>query len=631
MLHTTTLCLHLLVMIQSSSYAVEKVIHNNIGQESATLEKHSWTKFRKNHLYNITLTNHVMKGSKNVVVENTPLFLSYLLSQLNRTVSQHDILSVMNVCPTWMYRINDNHSTCQCGSDLNGIVKCNKMLNTVSVLDCHCISYDEQHNRLVAGSCFYGCRLGSVYKPLPLDVTQVNNEMCGKLNRDGLQCAKCKHGYFPLVYSYDFHCINCTNSNYNWAKFVALAVIPSTLSFFVVIICKINALSPQLHGFVQISQAFGAAINIRTIIFVDEGYSLTIAKLISLPYGFVNLDFFRPYMKNICVDLNTLQTLALDYIVAVYPLFLVILSYILIELHARNCRFILWIWKPFRQVFSGNWDIHSSIIKTFATFLLLSYGKLLSVTFDLLIPSKLYNVSGEFLGFYLYYDASYKYFHIDHIPYAVIALVVTFLLLIPLPLLLLIYTMPWFHKCLKHRSLKLRTFVECFHGYFKDGTEPGTRDCRWIAATYFFLKILFVFILYGLTRNVLCYTLTVISTTAFGIVVIIVKPYKARYSTYNNVDAALLFLVAMWCASVTCLNQAQLMARGLIPVASILSTLIPLIPLAYVLAITIYWLYKTCLKNYFNRCKLLFSSDHRISSDSQMYESLECEREPLST
>ena len=175
-------------------------------------------------------------------------------------------------------------------------------------------------------------------------------------------------------------------------KICCLSCYPLYIKFFVVIFCKINALSPQLHGFVQISQAFGAAINIRIILFVDEGYSLTIAKLIVVSYGFVNLDFFRSYMNNICIDLGTIQTLALDYVVAVYPLLLVILSYILIELHARNFRFIWWIWKPFRRVFSGNWDVHSSIIKTFATFLLLSYGMLLSVTFDLLIPSKLYNV-----------------------------------------------------------------------------------------------------------------------------------------------------------------------------------------------------------------------------------------------
>lgn len=214
----------------------------------------------------------------------------------------------------------------------------------------------------------------------------------------------------------------------------------------------------------------------------------------------------------------------------------------------------------------------------------------------------------------------------DHIPYAVIALMVMFILLIPLPAFLMAYTMPWFHKCLKHRSLKLRTFVECFHVYFKDGTEPGTRDCRWFATTYFFLKILFVFILYGLTRNVLCYTFTVISTTAFGVCIMIVKPYKAC-SKYNNVDAALVFLVAMWCASLTCINQTQLTAKDLIPVASILSVLIPLIPLAYVLAIIIHWLYRSHSKNFFNRC----SRKHKKSSDSQTYESLECEGEALST
>ena len=130
MLHTILLCIHLLVVIQCRSDAVEKVIHN---VESVSLQKHSSTRFHKN--YPFFTTNHVMKSSKNLLIENTPHFPPHLLSQLNRTVSQQKLdVSMMNACPTWMYRINDN-STCQCGSDLNGIVKCNKIFNTVSVLD----------------------------------------------------------------------------------------------------------------------------------------------------------------------------------------------------------------------------------------------------------------------------------------------------------------------------------------------------------------------------------------------------------------------------------------------------------------------------------------------------------------
>ena len=472
----------------------------------------------------------------------------------------------MQSCPTWMYRINST-SDCQCGSDISGTVNCNKKMSTVSVVSCHCITYDEERETLVAATCFYGCRVESLYEQLPPNVSEVNRITCGKLNREGRLCAKCIKGFYPLLYSFDFHCVNCSHSNYNWVKFAAVATIPSTFCFFSIIICKINALSPQLHGFVQITQAFGAAINLRTILFVGQGNSLEIffTKLIALPYGVINLDFFRTYINDICVDLTTLQVLSLDYITATYPLLLIILSYILIELHARNCWLIVRIWKPFRVIFkSGNWDIHYSLINAFATFLLLSYGKLLSVTFDLLIPTKVYNVTGDFLGFYLYYDASYKYFSQEHLPYASLAIVISTIFLLPPPLLLLFYPMSWFQKCLNFRNPRIHTFVECYHGYYKDGTDPGTRDCRWIAAMYFIWKIIFVFIFYALTRNVLCYTFTVISLTVVGIIIMTIKPYKAPYSIYNNVDSGMIFLMAMWCASITCVNEAKLRAKNLV-------------------------------------------------------------------
>lgn len=502
-------------------------------------------------------------------------------------------------CPTWMYRFNDT-SPCQCGSDLQGRIKCNKTLNVVSVLDCNCVTYDEEHKQSVAGKCFYGCRIGSLYEQLPLNINQVNSFVCGKLNRDGRLCGECKHGYFPVAYSYEFSCIdskNCSILN-NWFKFAAVVLVPSTVCFFLIITCKINALSPQLHGFVQISQAFAAAINLRMLLFVTDGYSLEITKIIALPYGAINFDFFRSFSNSICFNLTTLQVLALDYVTAIYPLLLALIAFILIQLHAKNCRLILWIWKPFRKVFSGDWDMHSSIIKAFATLLLLSYGKLLSVTFDLLIPTKLYNVTGGSLGFYLYYDASYKYFSHDHLPYACLALVISLTLLLPPPLLLLVYPMSWFQKCFNNRSPRLHTFVECFYGYYNDGTEPNTRDCRWIAALYFIGKIILVFIFYGLTRNVLCYFFLVISMTLFAIVIIVVKPYKARYSVYNKVDATLILLIAVWCASVSSVNEALIRAKGLAQFAIAMSAFIPLVPLVYISFIMIKWIRETYLKKF---------------------------------
>ena len=314
-------------------------------------------------------------------------------------------------CPTWTYQNNvGSESVCQCGSDIDGVVKCNATLKKVSIVDGYCMTYNEHRNEVVAGKCVYGFLHGSVYRKLPFNVSKLNEAMCGKLNRRGRLCSKCKKGYSPLVYSYDFKCIKCNSSNHivNWVKYVAIGTLPTTCFYFIIVLFRVNVLSPQWHMLVQIGQLAGSSINIRPIMYLTH---LQIFKVITIPYGILNIDFFRVFVNSICVDFTTLQTLALDYITAIYPLILVIITYVFVELHARNFKPIVFIWKPFSTFLSTklNWDIHSSVVNIFSTFLLLSYGKLLNVTFDLLVPTRLYNVRGESLGLYLYYDSSYKY------------------------------------------------------------------------------------------------------------------------------------------------------------------------------------------------------------------------------
>ena len=132
-------------------------------------------------------------------------------------------------------------------------------------------------------------------------------------------------------------------------------------------------------------------------------------------YGIWNLDFFRFVKYGICLGTDTLQTLALDFIVGVYPLLLLAMYYFLMELYDRIFRPLVIIWKPFRRffgLFRENWDLRTSIIDAFATTLLLTNIKLQSVSFDLLTPVKVYHLydTGNWTYSYrLFYDATVPY------------------------------------------------------------------------------------------------------------------------------------------------------------------------------------------------------------------------------
>lgn len=179
-----------------------------------------------------------------------------------------------------------------------------------------------------------------------------------------------------------------------------------------------------------------------------------------------------------------------------------ILSYVCIVLYDNNFRPFVVIWKPFQIILNyvrTNWDVRTSTIDVFATFFFLSNFKYLTISFDLLTPVKVYQLHSDGNLTYrwgLFYDATIPYFRSRHLPYAIIA-IATLLLFTLLPVLLLIlYPFRCFQKLLNlfpFRWYILHTFVDAFHGCYKDGTEEGTRDYRWFASLFFLMRFVFFF------------------------------------------------------------------------------------------------------------------------------------------
>jgi hypothetical protein len=127
---------------------------------------------------------------------------------------------------------------------------------------------------------------------------------------------------------------------------------------------------------------------------------------------------------DLCLGIGILPTLALDYAMAVYPLLLVLVSYLLIVLYDRDYRVVIILSRPFRVLlcfFSRNWNVRSSVVDSFSAFFLLSNIKFLTISFDLLAPTRVYQLYGDS------YNYSYRLFYSanigrNHLPYAIILL-----------------------------------------------------------------------------------------------------------------------------------------------------------------------------------------------------------------
>ena len=228
-----------------------------------------------------------------------------------------------------------------------------------------------------------------------------------------------------------------------------------------------------------------------------------------------------------------------------------------------------------------------------ATFMLLSYNKVLSVSFDLLIFTRPFDLTGKCTGVYLYYDATVVYFSKQHLPYAIMA-ILFFLVFNMLPfLLLLFYPMKCFQRCLNQLKLShiiLHTFVESFSGYYKDGTEPGTKDCRYFAAIFLLLRIIF-YCAIGSTRNVSSIIIIGSACTIFTILFVVCKPYRAQYSVYNTITV-ILFLVGL---AFDLLLVGFYVSEIMFDQKIILATLVALfgaVPLFYIVGLAVWWIWK---------------------------------------
>ena len=508
----------------------------------------------------------------------------------------------------WSWFENTNGSVgCRCGAKLGGMVHCNENTSKVQLLSCFCMSiYVKDPNITVVGACMYTCRHGQDYNLVPTNASDLSDNMCNKgdfvSNREGQLCGRCKEGFAPPAYSYDLRCVQCNSSLTNTVKYCIVAFLPLTIFFVVLIILYVSATSPSMNAFLLACQVLAAPLQVRIVSFAltgDPNLSIIIAVIESL-YGFWNLDFFRTLYPRFCLhpNMSTLQVLALDYVVAVYPLLLTVLTYLLVELHDRNCKLVVWLWKPFHWCCARlrrQWDIQTSLIEVFASFLLLSYVKFLSVSFDFLVPVHLYNVHGESLGPYLYYDGTVEYFGKQHLPYAILAIVVLSIFNI-LPLLLLcLYPCHCFQRVLnacKLRRQALHIFMDAFHGCYKNGTN-GTRDCRYFSALYLFVRIS-IFIGWAVFLSssavIACFIVGVICAL-LAILFAVVQPYKSPI--YNAIDTVLALNVALiyFCMVAKTVVMVRVDFTNVQALMSVMFSVFVPIPFFYITAVVLHWLF----------------------------------------
>ncbi len=444
---------------------------------------------------------------------------------------------------------------------------------------------------LAVGECVFGCtancRNYMFYRSLSLTKTG-DDSICLDYNRKGPMCGNCLANYAPPAYYYNLTCTECSDYRYNWMKYIAVAYLPLTAFYVLVLVFKVSATTGSMNALVTLCQ-LAATPSIIRFYFIPKHrreYSKTI-NIVTTVCTVWNLDFFRALYKPFCLhpSMTTIQVFTLDYGLGLYPLILIVVTYFFVKLHDRYT-LVVSLWRPFNRCisrFTRTMNIKESLVQAFATFILLSYVKILNASFDILTPGQKYLKpdSQELDKQYWYYNGTLEYLGKEHIQYAVLAIImsVTFNI-IPL-LLLILYPFRCFRRFLQLLRLEsnvLSIFMETFCGCYR--TKP---NCRHFAVVYVLLRV---------ANLILCSTVSgfmYFSCASYLFIIVlvlvaIVRPYRKMW--HNIADIILFSSILSFYQFVNLIYESYCLTPNFILHFSMLSILIVI---ALIISVPGFW------------------------------------------
>ena len=503
------------------------------------------------------------------------------LLQLNSGLSQELNSVTLSTndenCPPWFF-YNSTIGLCQCFESLNIDVRCT---NEGALLRFgRCMTYQDEENVTLVGFCpyfhvdnFIDNITQGLFFNLPKNVSELNDYMCTPLNRKGYQCNECFEGYGISMTSLSYQCSDCDGVWYGIPLYLVVEFIPITIFYILILVYRWNVTTAPMTSYIMFSQfAFYG--------FIFSADSRNVAQS-QLPsglfnffnivvvgfYGVWNLNFFRQALFPFCVspDLKLIHVFFLDYISAIYPLCLIAFTWLWIELSSRGFKPIICISKNTRRCstqFKLNWDKKNTIVDVFATFLLLSYSKLLFQSLAIFGPSttQVAYSSGDLSQILTSVDVGIDYFGNNHLPFAIIAILIFIFFVILPALILALYPFKVFRTLLTKLRLlgshkaAFHLFVEKFYSCYRTSLDGG-RDMRSFASLYFFLRFLLVFVhqadleLAGLSgpdiddAQVITILLRALLVGSVTILLATVRPYKEAYM--NILDTLILSMMTL--------------------------------------------------------------------------------------
>ena len=544
-------------------------------------------------------------------------------------------------CPLGLHNIKEGGCTCPPTVLDRSLpdIKCDNSSFKVKLLFGYCASEEEgnsHHGRrlLLVARCPLAISdaMTSVYMPI-----NHTKNYCRIFNRHKQLCSDCIDKYGISVYSDTFECVKCNRKKNAIVSYIAIEIIPTTIFFLFILYFHIKVTSGPANGYIFFAQTMTSPFEVIFLRYIvqmffkplnNEYLPQGMVQSIIIPYCIWNLDFYRfSYKSDICLshDLRPMDILALHYISTLYPFLLLVVCYVIIELQAMNFRPVLWMLRiicfpclRWKRV----WKAKISILDTFAACLLLTYYKVMYVTFLLFSVTNIFNFNtGSHTGKkVLGIDPSIELFSKEHLPFFFLAIVVFLTFGLVPPLLLTFYQFKTCYTFLERAKLKrpgLEQFVLAFQSCYKDGTN-GTPDRRFFAGIYFVFRLVMVMVMTLAQDSLEVFGFKIIVCIIFVCVCAITQPYKQK--RYTIIDCIFFFFLAVISGLqyyiYVLLQEMEKFSRNIL-----INQLLMYMPLLYIIMYVSRWLF-ICFKN-------RDSNPYLLLNDGELKDTLLDEREDI--
>ena len=532
-------------------------------------------------------------------------------------------------CPLWRF-FNATTQQCECytSPSTSDIVECTEQ--GIKLRVGYCMTYEEEEEMIYIVRCSYfdgnhfTTKDNGRYVELPIkNISELNSSMCEPMNRKGRVCSECTDDFGPSIFSFGLLCSNCTDIWYGVPLYLFLEFVPITVFYVVILLFRVNITSAPMVAYIFFSQIAVATFLIYGVDVQFENYAAYdfFHVLISF-YGFWNLDFFRYSLPPFCVspELKLMHIVLIDYISALYPLCLICITWIIVQLHFHDFKPVVWLWSKCSCtcVRDRNHSRNNSLIDVFTAFFLLSYSKLVNTSSIILSPlnGKVYMNDSLSHVHQLAEDPRIKYFGKEHLMYALISISIILLIILPPVLLLILYPIKVFRllffKCrLSTRTIaSLNIFVEKYYSCYRDGTDGG-KDMRSLASMYFILRWIAITI-FQVTSLSTSLVLGVVLYGSYGIVIALVRPYKKRYM--NIIDTLIMANLALLSLTVDRYYQEDSSTLSLLYTITI--CIFSCLPLLSLIGFIVYKILKRFKREFFHTKKRNVNHQNLISNES---------------